>query len=131
MATRYELKDFLQAKAMDILMYDLCWCGGPGEGKKMSDMADAYNIPTSPHTAGGPLLWLSSIHMCTAIPNFCYMESNYWKYTHQYPFFLNNVPVPVDGYVRPPEFPGLGAEIRPEIFKDGSAIVETIAEFTL
>jgi hypothetical protein len=39
--------------------------------------------------------------------------------------------VPVDGYVRPPEFPGLGAEIRPEIFKDGSAIVETIAEFTL
>ena len=30
-ATRYEVKDFLQAKAMDILMYDLCWCGGPGE----------------------------------------------------------------------------------------------------
>ena len=128
-ATRYEVKDFLQARAMDILMYDLCWCGGPSEAKKMSDMADAYNIPTSPHTAGGPLLWLSSIHMCTAIPNFCYMESNYWKYTHQYPFFLNNVPLPVDGYVSPPESPGLGAEIRPEIFQDGSAIVETIAEF--
>ena len=63
MVTRYELKDLLQAKAMDILMYDLFWCGGPGEGKKMSDMADAYNIPTVPHTGGGPLLWLSSIHV--------------------------------------------------------------------
>jgi galactonate dehydratase len=127
-ATRYEVKDFLQARAMDILMYDLCWCGGPGEAKKMSDLADAYNIPTSPHTAGGPLLWLSSIHLCTAIPNFCYMESNYWKYTHQYPYFLNNVPVPVNGYVSPPESPGLGAEIKPELFAGGDAIVETIAE---
>jgi galactonate dehydratase len=127
-ATRYEVKDFLQARAMDVLMFDLCWCGGPGEAKKMADLADAYNIPTSPHTAGGPLLWLSSIHLCTAIPNFCYMESNYWKYTHQYPYFLNSVPVPVNGYVAAPEAPGLGAEIKPELFTNGDAIVETIAE---
>ena len=126
-ATRYEIKDFLDAKAMDILMYDLSWCGGISEAKKMSDMADAFQVPTSPHTAGGPLLWLSSMHLCTAIANFSYMESNYWKYTHQYPYFLNNVPVPVNGYVTPPETPGLGAEIRPEIFKNGDAIVETIA----
>jgi galactonate dehydratase len=127
-ATRYEVKDFLQSKAMDILMYDLCWCGGPGEAKKMSDMADAYNIPTSPHTAGGPLLWLSSIHLCLAIPNFCYMESNYWKYTHQYPYFLNNVPVPNKGYVTVSDASGLGAEIKPELYSSGDAIVETVAE---
>lgn len=126
-ATRYEVKDFLQHRAMDILMYDLCWCGGPSEAKKMSDLADAYNIPTSPHTAGGPLLWLSSIHVCTAIPNFCYMESNYWKYTHQYPYFLKNVPVPENGYVTAPETPGLGADIKPELFTNGDAIVETVA----
>ncbi len=127
-ATRYEIIDFLREKAMDILMYDLCWCGGPSEGKKMSDLADAYNIPTSPHTAGGPLLWLSSIHLCTAIPNFCYMESNYWKYTHQFPHFIKEVPVPIDGYVSPPEKPGLGAEINPELFTNGEAVVETIVE---
>jgi galactonate dehydratase len=127
MATRYEMKDFLEKRAMDILMLDLCWNGGISEGKKMADMADAFNIPTSPHTCGGPLLWLSSIHLCTAISNFSYMESNYWKYTHQYPYFLNNVPVPVEGYVTAPETPGLGAEIRPEIFTNGDAIVETIA----
>jgi galactonate dehydratase len=127
-ATRYEIKDFLENKAMDILMYDLCWCGGISEGKKMSDLADTFQIPTAPHTCGGPLLWLSSMHVCTAIANFSYMESNYWKYTHQFPYFLNNVPVPVDGYVTPPETPGLGAEIRPELFKNGDAIVEIMAE---
>jgi L-alanine-DL-glutamate epimerase-like enolase superfamily enzyme len=127
-ATRYEVKDFLETKAMDILMYDLCWCGGVTEAKKMSDMADAYQVPTSPHTCGGPLLWLASMHLCMSVANFSYMESNYWKYTHQYPYFLNNVPVPVDGYVVAPETPGLGAEIRPEIFKSKEAIVETVAQ---
>ncbi|HTF29389.1 MAG TPA: enolase C-terminal domain-like protein, partial [Flavitalea sp.] len=92
------------------------------------DMADAFQVPTSPHTCGGPLLWLASIHLCTSVANFSYMESNYWKYTHQYPYFLNNVPVPVDGYVTPSEAPGLGAEIRPEIFKNKDAIVETVAQ---
>ena len=56
------------------------------------------------------------------------MESNYWKYTHQYPYFLNNVPIPVNGYVTPPETAGLGAEIKEELFTNGDAILETVAE---
>ena len=127
LATRYQLKEFLEAKALDIFMFDLCWCGGITEAKKMCDMADAWHIPGSPHTCGGPLLYVASAHLSTAIPNFCYMESNYWKYTHQYPYFINNVPVPVDGYIAAPESPGLGVEIRPELFRNGDAIVETIA----
>ena len=128
LATRYELKDFLEAKALDILMFDLCWCGGITEAKKMCDMADAYYIPGSPHTCGGPLLFTASTHLTTAIPNFCYMESNYWKYTYQYPYFINGGPVPVDGFVTAPEKPGLGVEIREELFRNGDAIVETVAE---
>jgi len=128
LATRYQLKDFLEAKALGVLMFDLSWCGGITEAKKMCDMADAYHIPGSPHTCGGPLLWAASTHLTTAIPNFCYIESNYWKYTHQYPYFINNVPVPVDGYVSAPEAPGLGVEVRPELFKNGDAIVETVAK---
>lgn len=128
LATRYEYREFLESGACDVIMYDLTWCGGITEAKKISDMADTYFIPTSPHTCGGPLLWFASIHLCTALPNFLIMESNYWKYTHQYPYFINNVPVPDNGYVTPPELPGLGAEINPEILKNGDAILETVAE---
>jgi galactonate dehydratase len=108
-------------------MYDVCWCGGPTEAKKIADMAEAYTIPTSPHTCGGPLLFVCATHLSMAVPNFLIMESNYWKWAHQYPYFLNNVPQPVDGYVSAPENPGIGAEIKPEIFRDGVAIVETVA----
>jgi L-alanine-DL-glutamate epimerase-like enolase superfamily enzyme len=128
LATRYEYREFFENGACDVIMYDLTWCGGISEAKKISDMADTYFIPTSPHTCGGPLLWFASIHLCTALPNFLIMESNYWKYTHQYPYFINNVPVPDKGYVAPPELPGLGAEINPNILINGDAIIETVRE---
>ncbi len=127
-ATRYEYREFFELGACDVIMYDVTWVGGPSEAKKISDMADTYFIPTSPHTCGGPLLWYASCHLTAALPNFLIMESNYWKYTHQYPYFVNNCPVPEDGHVSPPEAPGLGVEINPELFKNGDAIVETVAK---
>jgi len=128
LATRYEYREFFESGACDVVMYDLTWCGGITEAKKISDMADTYFIPTSPHTCGGPLLWFASLHLCAALSNFLIMESNYWKYTHQYPYFINNVPVPTEGFAKPPDLPGLGAEIRPELFSNGDAIVEVVAE---
>jgi L-alanine-DL-glutamate epimerase-like enolase superfamily enzyme len=116
LATRYEYREYFELKACDVIMYDITWCGGPSEAKKISDMADTYMIPTSPHTCGGPLLYACSAHLCTALPSFLIMESNYWKYTHQFPHFVNNIPVPENGSIVPPEAPGIGLEIKPEIF---------------
>jgi L-alanine-DL-glutamate epimerase-like enolase superfamily enzyme len=126
LATRYEYREFFELEACDVVMYDLSWCGGPAEAKRISDMADAYFLPTSPHTCGGPLMYICSAHLCTALSNFLIMESNYWKYNHQFPYFVNNVPAPKQGFVTPPELPGIGAEIKPELFRSGDAIVETV-----
>jgi hypothetical protein len=41
---------------------------------------------------------------------------------------VTNAPVPVKGEVTPPDLPGIGAGIRPEIFSNGDAIVETVAK---
>jgi L-alanine-DL-glutamate epimerase-like enolase superfamily enzyme len=128
LATRYEYREFFELEACDVVMYDLTWCGGPSEAKRISDMADTYFLPASPHTCGGPLLYICSAHLCTALSNFLIMESNYWKYTHQYPYFVNNVPAPKEGFVTPPELPGVGAGIKPELFRKGDAIVETVAK---
>lgn len=127
MATRYEFREYFELEACDVVMYDLSWCGGPSEAKRISDMADTYFLPTSPHTCGGPLLYLCSAHLCVALPNFLIMESNYWKYTHQFPYFVGHVPMPKDGHVTPPDAPGIGAQIKPELFRNGDAIVETVA----
>ena len=127
LATRHEYREYLEAGACDVVMYDVSWVGGVWEALRVSELAGTYQVPTSPHTCGGPLLYACSTHLCTAIPNLLIMESNYWKYTHQYPHFVRNTPVPEKGHVKPPEGAGIGVEIRPELFESGDATVETIA----
>jgi galactonate dehydratase len=127
LATRYEFREFFEKKACSVAMFDITWCGGPGEARKIAEMAETYFLPISPHTCGGPLLYFCSVHLCTAVPNFLIMESNYWKWAHQFPYFINNVPAPERGYVKPPELPGIGADIKSEIFTNGTAIVEKVA----
>ncbi len=128
LATRYQFREVLDKKAAKIVMFDVTWCGGISEAKKISDLADTYYIPVAPHTCGGPLLWFSTIHTATAVKNFWITESCYHFYTYQYPYFIKNVPVPQDGFVTAPEGPGLGVEYRTEPFERGDAIVEVIAE---
>jgi L-alanine-DL-glutamate epimerase-like enolase superfamily enzyme len=127
LATRFRFREMFEARAVDVVMYDVTWCGGISEAKKISDMADTYKIPTSPHTGGGPILWYASIHTATTLTNFYIMESVYHLYNDLYPLFLNNVPAPVNGYVTAPEMPGLGIEVRDEPFRNGDAVIETIA----
>src|SRR2546426_4685117 len=49
-------REMFELRAVDVVMYDVTWCGGISEAKKISDMADTYKLPTSPHTGGGPIL---------------------------------------------------------------------------
>jgi L-alanine-DL-glutamate epimerase-like enolase superfamily enzyme len=128
LASRFRFREMFQLRAVDVLMYDVTWCGGISEAKKISDMADTYKIPTSPHTGGGPVLWFSSIHTATSLTNFYIMESVFHLYNDLYPHFIKDVPVPVDGYVTAPERPGLGVELRDEPFRNGDAHRETIAQ---
>ena len=64
----------------------------------------------------------------SSLDAFYIMESVYHLYNDLYPHFLKNVPVPVNGYVTAPELPGLGLEVREEPFRNGEAVIETIAE---
>jgi galactonate dehydratase len=128
LATRFRYREMFEQRAVDVVMWDVTWCGGISEARKISDMADTYKIPTSPHTGGGPILWIASIHTATSLTNFYIMESVYHLYNDLYPHFLHNVPTPVKGYVTAPEAPGLGLELREEAFGNGDAVIETIAE---
>jgi galactonate dehydratase len=128
LATRFRYRQMFELHAVDVVMWDVTWCGGISEAKKISDMADTYKIPTAPHTGGGPILWFASIHTATSLTNFFIMESVYHLYNDLYPHFIKNVPVPVNGYVTAPEAPGLGIELRDEPFRNGDAVIETVAQ---
>ncbi|MEK6479722.1 mandelate racemase/muconate lactonizing enzyme family protein [Catalinimonas sp. 4WD22] len=128
LATRFGFREMFEAKLGGIAMYDLTWCGGISEGKKISDMANTYYVPTMMHTAGGPILWYASVQLAAAISNLFYVESVHPNWKNRYPYFFENVPQVNQGRVQPPEASGLGLVFREGLFESNDVIVETIAE---
>ncbi len=128
LASRFGFREMIEAKAGSIAMYDLTWCGGISEGKKISDMANTYYVPTMMHTAGGPILWYASTHLAAAVTNLFFVESVYPTWHDRDLNFFKNPPQVKNGLVLPPDLPGLGLQFRDGLFEQKDIVVETIAE---
>ena len=110
--TRYGIRDLLEKQVVDVMMPDITRCGGPSEMKKMSTMAEAYNVLLAPHNPNGPLSTLASAHVCASIPNFFRQEFMFndvaWRDT-VIDYAIQEMIV--DGHLVLSERPGLGVEL--------------------
>lgn len=102
-------KPYLQLHAQDIIMPDLAW-NGITMGKKIADMAHAYDILIAPHNCHSPINTLVSAAVCATIPNFYIQELDVddapWRdeiMTH--PLQIEN------GHLIISERPGLGSDL--------------------
>ena len=121
-AGKYQYLQVLESRAAKYIMFDVCWCGGLSEARKVCTMADAFQLPFAPHTAGGPLLFYASTHLSTAMPNLWIQESCQRYYENDWPKMLLDPIVPSNGSVSAPEKPGFGMEIKPEVWNHPAAI---------
>jgi L-alanine-DL-glutamate epimerase-like enolase superfamily enzyme len=71
--TRYGFRQMLEMKAADILMPDLGRVGGFTEFLKVAHMAEAYEVPVSPH-----IFSEQSLQIMGAVPNGTYLEHIPW-----------------------------------------------------
>ena len=74
MAGRMEFLQMLESRAAKYVMFDVTWCGGLSEARKIASMAEAFELPVAPHTAGGPLLFYASTHLSTVVTNLAIQE---------------------------------------------------------
>ena len=125
MAGRMQFIQLLEARAAKYVMFDLCWCGGLSEARKIATLAEGYQLPIAPHTAAGPLLFCASTHLATASTNLWIQESCQRFYESDWPKMLLSPLVPANGAVSAPESPGFGMEIKPEVWKHPAAITQT------
>ncbi len=122
LAGRMQFLRLLESRAARYVMFDVTWCGGLSEARKIANMAEAFELPVAPHTAGGPLLFYASTHLATALTNLAIQESCQVFYESTWPTMLSNPLVPKDGTVRVPELPGFGMEIKPEVWTHPAAV---------
>jgi len=127
MAGKLQFQSLLESGAAKYVMFDVCWCGGVTEARKITAMADSYQLPFAPHTAGGPLLFYASTHVSTAMPNCAIQESCQRFYEHDWPEMLEEPLKPSQGTIAAPAAPGFGMRIKPEVWKHQNAVVRVTA----
>jgi L-alanine-DL-glutamate epimerase-like enolase superfamily enzyme len=125
MAGRFDFEQLIASRAAKYVMFDVCWCGGLSEARKIAAMAAAQMLPIAPHTAGGPLLFYASTHLTTASANVWIQESCQRFYERDWPAMLVNPLKPSDGGIAAPDAPGFGMEIKPEVWDHPKAVRQT------
>ena len=103
--TRWGFRDLVDNKCANIFNTDCMVVGGITEWKRVADLAAAHDIPIAPH--GNQFL---HVHLTSAVPNGLILE--WLEHDMGYSeMFIDELPM-VDGYVSPPERPGLGFEFN-------------------
>ncbi len=113
MYTKFEFRDLLANEGADILQPDVTVVGGLWEMKKIAFMAEADYVTVAPHNPCGPVANAVNMHFAMSTQNFLVLE--YRPDDIPARTELVDAPIPlVDGYLIPPDRPGLGLDLNLE-----------------
>ncbi len=123
LAGSWGFRDLIDASGVDVVMPDLGWVGGLTEARKVATLAETHHLPIAPHDCVGPIVFTASTHLSVSATNALIQESVRAFYTGWYTEVATALPVVENGFVRPPDGPGLGMELLPDICSRKDAIV--------
>jgi L-alanine-DL-glutamate epimerase-like enolase superfamily enzyme len=120
-AGRRQFLAMIEARAVDVVMLDLSWCGGVTEAKAIAAIAEAAELPVAPHDCTGPVVWAASCHLSLHAPNALIQECVRAFFTGWYRELASGLPVVEAGTVRPAGGPGHGVTLKPGLFERADA----------
>lgn len=113
--TTRDFRPYFERHAMDIASIDIIW-NGFVQSKKISDMAELYEMNVSPHNYYSHLATFISANFCAAIPNLKILEVDIddvpWKDE-----LVTSLPNIKDGYMSVPKGPGWGVDLNEEVIR--------------
>lgn len=114
--TRWQFKHLLSQGAIDIIQPDVALCGGILELRKISAMAEAYDVAVAPHAPYGPIALAATLQVDMCTPNVFIQEQSlgihYNKGFDLLDFVKNKEIFQFnEGYLEIPKKPGLGIDI--------------------
>ncbi len=119
--TRFECKEYIGRRAVDIIQPDVVIVGGVTELHRVAQMANAFGILCNPHVWGSPVMIAASLHVASTIPP-CPPARNPLPYQQEPVMEFDRTPSPIregiatpfeqsGGFLAVPTAPGLGVEI--------------------
>ncbi|SFR38334.1 mandelate racemase/muconate lactonizing enzyme family protein [Litoreibacter janthinus] len=112
LTTKAEFATLLRTGGVKILQPALGRAGGIWEMKKLAGLAEVFNAEMAPHLYAGPVEWAANIHLATSIPNLLMCET---IETQFHADLIGSALKVENGYITPPEAPGLGVVLNEEL----------------
>jgi galactonate dehydratase len=115
--SRWDFKPFFERGIVDLIQPDLSHAGGISEVRRISAMAEAYDVAVAPHCPLGPLALAACLQIAASTPNFVIQEMSlgihYNTGGHDLLTYLTDKSVfdIADGCVGIPPGAGLGVSI--------------------
>ncbi len=109
--TRFDFKELIDLRAVDILQPDLAICGGLTEGMRISALASAANLRVAPHLWAGAPAFAAGMHLAAASPAAHILEYSLGANPMIHDLIEESFPV-IDGMLEIPDRPGLGITVR-------------------
>ncbi|ORX35417.1 putative mandelate racemase/muconate lactonizing enzyme [Kockovaella imperatae] len=134
--TREDFRPYFELGCIDIAQPDIAHAGGISETRKISTMAEAYDIGIAPHCPLGPLAFAACLQIAFCTTNFVVCEMS-WKMHYNtggfdlFTYMLNPEVFAVkNGSVSLLAGPGLGIEMNEELIRKEAAEAATLAPWT-
>ncbi len=121
MYSRWDYKELFEQGYADIIQPDLSHAGGISEARRISAMAEAYDVAVAPHCPLDAIAFSACIQMDAATPNVVLQEQSIEIHdasdTNPRINFLKNKEVFdfKNGFVQIPSGPGLGVEVDEDL----------------
>lgn len=124
--TRWEFKNIIKGGIIDIIQPDVALCGGILEARKISAMAEAFDIAIAPHAPYGPIALAATIQLDACTPNVFIQEQSlgiHYNKGFDLLDFVKNKEIfqYKDGFLDIPNNCGLGIEIDEKLVEKVSA----------
>ena len=125
--TRWDFKGVLTEGYVDIVQPDLSHAGGILETRKISAMAEAFDVVVAPHCPLGPISLAASLQLDACTPNAFIQEQSLGIHYNEGSDLLDYLKDPAvfayeKGYVAILKGPGLGIEIDEEKVREAAKV---------
>ena len=117
LARRQGFKDFILNQGCDVVQLDIRNAGGLLESKKISSLAELFDLPMAAHNTGSALNTMATVQWASAVRDFLAAETIVGRRNWMVDAIVHEGPLVAQGYIAVPTKPGLGVELNPDVVK--------------